>query len=97
MNTNKTPYKKPFTHNNNNGKRKRKREFIDFATLDTKGLVSLTREWEKNARIFEAQLQSYMRNPHANEEKVERLWEVGKKLWRRVQILERWKIHNKKK
>ena len=75
---------------------KHKREFIDFNTLDTKGLSDLARLWEKKARIFEAQLQSYMRNPHANDEKVERLWNIGKQLWRRVQILEEWKYRNKK-
>ena len=82
--------KKPFK------KKQHKREFIDFRTLDNKGLRDLTYKWEQDARIFEAKLQKYMSNPKANEEKVERLWNTGKALWRRVEILERWKLRNNK-
>lgn len=79
-----------------------KREFIDFRTLDKKQLRELALKWEEDAHIFEAKLMSYMftrggiYKEHANEEKVERLWGVGKSLWRRVEILERWKLRNKK-
>ena len=72
-------------------KHHKKREFIDFDTLSLPELAKLTKDWEREARIFEARLQKYMSRPHANQEKVERLWDVGKKLWRRVVILERWK------
>jgi len=78
-------------HNN------KKKEFIDFRTLDNFGLRTLARRWEDDARIFEARLQSYMNNKSANEEKIERLWKVGNSLWRRVKILERWMIRNGKK
>jgi hypothetical protein len=77
-------------------KPKNKKDFIDFNTLTKQGLVSLSQKWETDARIFEGKLQSYMNNPKANEEKVERLWRVGHSLWRRVNILETWRRKNSK-
>ncbi len=88
-------------HHQHKPRKKYKREFIDFRTLDKRGLRDLADKWETDARIFEAKLQSYMftysgvYKEHANEEKVERLWGVGKSLWRRVEILEQWKRRNK--
>ena len=77
--------------------KKRNKKFIDFDTLSDVQLKELEGQWEREARIFDARLQSYMRNPNPNEEKVERLWGTGASLWRRVRILERWLIRNNKK
>jgi hypothetical protein len=80
-----------------NRKPKHKKEFIDFRKLTDGELRSLSRKWESAARVFDMKLDSYMSNPGANTEKVDRLWKVGDALWRRLSILERWRIRNNKR
>lgn len=79
-------------------KRKPKKEFIDFKTLSESQLRDLSQEWNQAAFVFECRLAAYMNRQQAepNEEKVERLWRTGSALWRRLAILERWRVKNKK-
>lgn len=80
--------------NNNNPPKK---DFIDFRTLSERELINLSNKWEQDARVFEYKLEGYKSKPNPNEEKLERLWTVGKKLWRRLQILEDWRMRQKNK
>lgn len=77
--------------------RNKKKEFIDFNSLSNHDLKNLGDVWEQAAFNVELKLEKIMsfQKPN-NEEKIERLWNVCNSLWRRVHILEKWKIKNKK-
>ena len=76
---------------------KHKEHHIDFSTLSEAELVNLSNKWQEDAFIFELRLAGYMRNPEANQDKINDLWETGAKLWRRLRTLERWRVNRKNK
>lgn len=80
----------------NDMSRKKNKNFIDFNTLTNFELHLLSTQWENEARIFEAKLDSIKRKPNVSDKKIEYLWDVGKKLWRKVVVLEEWKKRNNK-
>lgn len=73
-------------------KRKQK-EFIDFNKLTAHEVSMLARKWENEARVFEGKVQ---RVPYEDTERLEKMWRTANALWRRVSILERWRLKNVK-
>jgi hypothetical protein len=76
------------------------KKFIDFGKLSKKELEDLSTRWEKDAYHFELKLGSYMHETRFSsspdvQEKVDRLWNVGKNLWKRLSILETWRRKQK--
>lgn len=76
---------------------KKPKEFIDFRKLTKLELSTLSEKWQADALLLEMKLEKMLRRPGINEEKVSRIWDVANKLWRRLRILEKWRLTNKQK
>lgn len=82
---------------NNTAQHKHKpKEFIDFSKLSNHELTTLSRKWESAAKVFEYKIDYYRNSKDFNQEKLDRLWQVAGKLWRRLATLEKWRRRNGK-
>lgn len=75
---------------------KKNKNYVDFKAMEHHELKTLAEVWYVEARKFEAKLDYYMTNRHNEDSeydvgKLNKLWFVGKKLWRRIHALERWR------
>lgn len=75
---------------------KSKKPLVDFTKLSTYELKQLSSVWEKEAVIFEQRLDKLMFNVGNTEDtnvkaKIERLWNAGNGLWKRLRILETYR------
>lgn len=76
------------------------KKFIDFKTLKESELKLLSEKWERDATIVEFKLERLSQNSGGNlglavEEQITRLRDIAHKLWKRLSILETWRINNK--
>lgn len=74
------------------------KQYIDVKRLTLENVDNVLQKLEKEAVDFEINLASYMRNPKANDEKVARLWNIGKSIWLKVKMVaqQKRKLYNAK-
>ena len=74
------------------------KQHIDFKTLDVQALKNLSVKWEKEAFVFEMKFSRLLENSgfyrkgvvinKETQDKIDRLWMMGKSVWGKLQALE---------
>lgn len=78
---------------------KRLKQHIDFSSLTKPQLQDLSDKWERESMGVEKDIDYLLAFKSLRPEQTERLnklWQVANNLWRRLNILETWKLGNAK-
>jgi len=76
---------------------KRAKQHIDFSMLTAPQLQDLSDKWEREAMGVEKDidyLSAFKSLRPEQTERLNKLWQVANNLWRRLNILETWKLRN---